>query len=515
MKRTIAISVISLLFGCTYAAHRAGAQELPQAETEGNLGHSSTDPLPGEADLSPLEAAKLQYQAAEQRASRLAIELLKQAAEKGPNAIASDRQALREKLKPLVEENFNARQRLQQEELKALRRRLAEIERAIEDRAAHKEAIINSRVGALADSAANEIARTPGETTHGDQREKVAPLRNQFQREGANGESIPLGVSPPPPVGPPVALPDAPPGMEARVRYVQVQIEKNGAVMTVARPVVEFVQVGQASAARVDDAAAATNPASPNAPPGPTDAAASVSEAFDLDTRQRLALLDLLAAEEEYVAAEKELIRARKMNDQGVMADSEFSSHEKDLRHAVTELRRAKVKLNGLAAQRADLQAAAESAVADANAEVERAAAKLKGAETSVAAVEGAKTHFEAGIEAAQTKLAFQTKKLNRLNELAKVEKAIDLKLVDEAEEQKLAAEAALVSAKSAALTADANVESAKAAVEEARAELHIAEARRRAAQARLDRLMRQTPRVDVDPLKPGAGSSEAEKSLE
>jgi hypothetical protein len=491
VKRTYAISALFVSLGCVFAAHRTSAQT----------------PSSG----SSIGSARKQYDEAESRARSLAISLHGEDLEPP----VADKAALREKLRPLVEESFKARQQLQQAELEALRRRLAEIELAIEEREKNKGVIVNSRIDELlaSPSATNRNQPLGDDATPSN---KSALNSTKAGRENAYDETTnPPGVpNQAAPGSPEAALPKLPPGVEARVRYVQENVDVNGVRTTITRPVIEYVELnrskdGPSEGIAMESYAPTSRRAEGNSFGEAKDSSSSES-GFDFETRQRLALLDLQAAEEEYADAEKALTYARQLHDKGVTPVSEVSSREKELRHAAIELGRAKLKINGIARQRADLQAAAESVLADANAEVERAAAKFKGAEANVTAVEGAKTHFEAGIEATQTKLAFQIKKLNRLNQLAKVEKAIDLKLVDEAEEQKLAAEAALVSAKSAALTAGANVESAKAAVEEARAELHIAEARRRTAQARFDRLMRQPPQSDLDPLKPSASSSEA-----
>jgi hypothetical protein len=494
VKRTYAIAALLLSLGCVFAAHRSSAQ-TPSGDSQ-------------------IGSARKQYDEAESRARSLVSLLLGEDLE----TPIADKAALREKLRPLVEESFKARQQLQQAELEGLRRRLAEIERSIEDREKHKGVIVNSRIDELLASppAANRNQLTNKNAAPSNQ---PALNSNKFSQQDAyaapkNPLDMPLQDTP---NGSTVTLPNLPPGTEARVRYVQQDVELNGVRTTITRPVIETFQARQpnGSAPIVPTfRSPATAPDAEQPPSGKTHEPAS-EERFDFETRQRLALLDLQAAEEEHAAAEKALAEDRMLYDKGATPASVVSSRERDLRHAAIELRRAKLKLEGLAGQRAELQAAAESTLAEAVAEVERATAKGKFAEAQVAAAEAKKAQLDADVEGAKSNHAFQVKRFGRLQKLATDEKAIDLNLVDEAEEHLHAAEAALSSAQAAAANGSADIIQVKAAVAEARAELNIAESRRRAAQARLDRLMRQPPQSDSDPLKPGAGSSEAEKSLE
>lgn len=480
MNRTSAIPVVVLSMACIFATHQAGAQP---------------------PKIAPLSEAQKEYAEATMRAEELARAL------RAVGSPDSNSASLREKLSPLVEASFNARQQWQRTELEDLRRRLGEIERAIEAREQNKEVIVNSRIEALlASSPAINAAKGDNQSAAG----KIKPSESAIQSgredafdESADAPGVPIQTSP---GSPEAALPKLPPGMEARVHYVQEDVEVNGVRTTITRPVIEYVQIERPKGGQSESIA--VEPYAP--PPRKADAnslieakdSGSYESASDLDTRQRLALLDLQAAEEDYAAAEKALAEERVLYDKGVTAVSVVTSREKDLRHAAIELRRAKVKLNGLAAQRAELQSASESALVEANAEVERAEAKVRIAEANVATAQAKKAQLDADVEGAMSNLDFQSKKYKRLDQLANVEKAIDLKLVDEAEEKLRAAEAALSGFQAAAATGGADIDQAKAAVEEARAEWNIAEARRRAAQARLDRLKRQTPHSDLDPLK-------------
>jgi multidrug resistance efflux pump len=159
------------------------------------------------------------------------------------------------------------------------------------------------------------------------------------------------------------------------------------------------------------------------------------------------------------------------------------------------------------------LQAVAESALAEAAAEVERATAKVAVAEAKAAAAVAQKGHFNAVIEAAQSNYEVLDKTYTRLRELATAEKSVPARQVDEAQEKLAAAKATLAGARAAAATGGANIDESKAAVAEARAELQIAETRRRAAQARLDRLTRQAASEPGEEFAPGADSSQPQDS--
>ncbi|HVW39615.1 MAG TPA: hypothetical protein VHB99_19995 [Pirellulales bacterium] len=493
MKRIYTIAALLLSLGCVFAAHRTSAQT----------------PSGG----SQIGSALKQYDEAESRARSLVKSILGGDLE----APVADKAALREKLRPLVEDSFKARQQFQQAEVEELRRRLAEIERAIEEREKNKGVIVNSRIDELLASppAANRNQPLDDYSTPSN---KSALNANKSRRDDAYDETNnPPGVpNQAVPGSPEAALPKLPPGVEARVRYIQDKVVENGVEMPITRRVVEYVQIerpkgGEPEAIPLESYAPAPRKTDANVIDETKDLDSSES-GLDFGTRERLAQLDLQAAEEEHAAAEHALSSVRQLHNSGVTPVSEVLSHEKELRHAAIELRRAKVKLEGLAVQRAELQTAAESALVETSAEVERATAKVQFAEAQVAAAEAKKAQLDADVEGTKSSHAFQVKRFERLKHLARVEKAIDLKLVDEAEEKLHAGEAALSSAQAAAAHGSADIDQAKAALTEARAELDIAAARRRAAQARLDRLMRQPPQSDADPLKPSAGPSELDK---
>ena len=489
MKRTYAIATLLLSLGCVFAAHRTSAQTPSGGSSIGD--------------------ARKQYDEAELSARSLVSSILDGDLE----TPVADKAALREKLRPLVEESFKARQQLQQAELEELRRRLGEIERTIEEREKHKEAIVNSRIDALLAAPTATLRNQPAGENAAPNNKPARIFNQRAYDEWTNPRSIPNQISP---GSPEAALPKLPPGMEARVRNIQENVEVNGVTTTITRPVIEYVQIerpkgGQSEDVAMEPYAPASRKADGNSF-GEAKNPGSLENAADLDTRERLALLDLQPAQDKVDDAEKALSHSRKLQDKGYASELEVSSREKDLRHAAIELRRAKVRLEGLAAQRIELQTAAESALAETEAEVERATAKVKVAEANVAAAEAKKAQLDADVDGAKSNRAFQAKRFDRLKSLAR-EKAIDSTLVDEAEEKLHAAEAALSSAQAVAAHGGADIDQAKAALIEVRAELNIAEARRRAAQARRDRLTRQTPQSEADPLKPSAGSSETGSS--
>jgi len=116
--------------------------------------------------------------------------------------------------------------------------------------------------------------------------------------------------------------------------------------------------------------------------------------------------------------------------------------------------------------------ARSKAAVDQAKAQVVQAQARVTTAEADwKAAKEMIKLH-EANVEDAQSMANFRTKVYDRMEKLARVEKAVDLRLVDEKEEQKHAAEAALTSAKAAVLSAEAQAAASEAKIDQAKADL-------------------------------------------
>lgn len=423
MKRTSFILSIALAIGCALAAHRAGAQDPPEA---------------------PVDAAKKRYEASYQRAIDFLIEHQGQKLES--DGQAADRQSPRDKLRPLVEETFEARQRLQQAELKELRRRLAEIEQAIETREKNRDVIVNSRV--------DELLHAP-----------------------AKSGSLPLPGSP---ESPAAAIPP-PPGTAARVRYIQETVEENGELITRRKPLNEYETVPWPE--DLDD--------QPPAATGEGRSPASAVGEFDLDTRERLARLDVQMAEAESEAATADVRLLQQMFERGAASQSALAERKKEQRQAEYQFKRAKLKLEGLAARRVDLEAAAEAAVAEMQGERQKAAATVASAEANLAATSAQQEKMGADIEAAKANYAFREKNYARMQKLFEV-KSIEAQVLDEAEEQRAAAKAALHGANSAVATAKANVEQAKSAIEEAQAAFNVAELRLKAAQARHDRLLQR-----------------------
>ena len=129
-----------------------------------------------------------------------------------------------------------------------------------------------------------------------------------------------------------------------------------------------------------------------------------------------------------------------------------------------------------------------KAALDQANAEVVQAKARVTTAEAEAkAAREMVKLH-EANVEDAQSMKNFRQKVYDRMYRLAKEEKAIDMKLVDEKEEQLHASDAALTSAKASVLGAEAQADAADAKVDQAKADLVNAQANVEVADAQLQK---------------------------
>ena len=471
MKRTIAILFIAAAVGCTLAARQAAAQ--------------------APSDGISIDAAQKNFDEANSRAADLAKSIL----DAKDDSAAGDRQALRERLRPAVEESFNARQQLQHAQLEQLRRRLDEIEKSIKERKENKESIIKSRIEELLSA---KTANRFSDLFYDEGKREFRPVP---------ADRLPAVVPQP---GPPENLP---PGTERRVRYVEEQVQVNGEVKTVKRPVYEIVPSAKPNAAppRGNDNNGFV------APPRKSDddstgirGAAFAREAFDFAVRERLTHLDMEAAEEDRAAAEQDLARLRKRYEQGEVHEFSLREVENKLRQAERALKRAKATLEALALERTELAAAADADVAEAEAEVKRAEAKVEGAKASVVAALAEINRLEAEVESAKSNLESRDKVFKRLQKLVD-EKAVDMTLLDEKEEQREAARAALAAAEAALRNGSALAERAKAAVTEAEQELNVAKARLRAAQARRERLMHRAATDSVGaPPSPGADAKPA-----
>lgn len=459
MKRKSAFFAVALLFGFVVAACQVGAQ-VPAEKSAGLRAIvADSDSLNADSDPSQLDALEAQYQKASQRAAEAAVEFLKQRqrSKTDPGAEGIDLQTLREKLRPLVEASFDARQRSQRAELREMVRRLAEIERAIHERERKKERIVNSRIESLLDAAT--MMREPQNA------------RDDFQgvAEEGKGEGQTISVSG---------------GQEAIPRNEDRPATAPNRVYE--RPLPDL---GETTEDRRETVLG--------------------SASLDLETRERLAQLDVDETEAELAAAVKELDALQSARF-GVSGRALQESVRKK-RKAEYELKRARLKLEGLARQRAELQTAADAEIAEAEAEVIRVEAKVDVAKADVIAAEAQLERSKAELEGAAAAAAHRRKVFERLHQLATVQKAVDIKLVDEADEKKLAALAALASAKSAIETGEAHVVQAKAAIEEVLAELNVAKERLRAAKARRDRLKQGSSPDPVDTI-PSDPSKREEK---
>ena len=457
MKRTFALACLAAAVGCALAAQRANAQ------------------------APSVGAAQKMFDEANSRAADLAKSIL---GGKGESP-AEDRQALGERLRPVVEESFNARQQLQHAKLESLRRWLDEIEKSIKEREENKEAIIKSRIEELL------LPKT-------EDQEKHNSTYKNFFRDAENvrptAENRQPMVVPQP--GPPE---NVPPGMEVRERYVEEQAEVNGQTDTIRRPFYEIVKIGQPNSARHDgddNDGYVASPLKSDDQSMTNHGAASPRDAFDFAVRERLAQLDAEAAEEDRKAAEQYLAGLRQHK--GVITAGTLKETENKLRQAERALKRAKATLEALALERTELAADAEADVIEAEVEVKRAEAKVEAARASAATALTQIKTLEAEVETAQANLNSQKKSYERMYRLATEEKAVDMKLVDEKQEKLHAAEGSLTAAQGAVLTGKARATQCEADVLAAEAELNVAQTRRHAAQRRRERLMH---RAATDPV--------------
>ena len=503
MKRTFAMLALISTVGGSLAFHRARAQDSLAEQPRAGANASAAAP-----NVPPLDAAKKQYQEAAQRASSLAVDLLKRANQQSPDAEAADRQAIRDKLRPLVEQSFDARQRLQQAELNELRGRLAEIERSLAQREQRKGAIVDSRIDELLNPSAGraESGFVYEEVVKDGKRIPIARWIGPGNNPAAPAVSAPTPVNggshPGTALSPtPAPLANLPPGTELRVRYVQEeQVLPNGERKMVRIPVYETAEIRQ-SAAPLDNGASSDATIEPRRQSDDRStrdkAAAAAAEGFDLETRERLAQLDVEQAQAERPAASEELDRLRKLYEKGAAPESAVLTASKRAVDADYALKRAKLKLEGLARERQTQQFAAEAEILRAKVEIKRAEAKYDAAKATAAAADAEVQKLESDVEAAKANHEFRQKVYKRLQELAG-QGTVDVRLLDEKEEQSEAARAALAAAEAALQKGSASVWQAKAGVEEAVADHDLARELLRAAQARHERLSRSHKGADL-----------------
>lgn len=445
MKRTFAILALALALGGVTYPHRLDAQS----------------PSSGPS----VEAAKQSIDEIDQRLGKAISTFFA----KHPLNSAEKRDALREELRPLVDEAFNARQRLQEAELDALRRRLAEIEQAIQTREKNRAIIINARLDEL----------VTGRSVSG---QRAGYLERRITVDGKEAiVPVPIYAVPRPtspaltPTPAPVSTQD--PNARTATADAQPPVRAGGQRRMDAR--------GEQAEVPFAD--------------------------YDIETRERLAQIDVTAAEEDLAGAEKGFQRTRALSEQGSISAQALTSSEKELRHAKAELERAKAKRNGLARQRTELEEAATAAVADAQAQRNQADAKL--AETEAALATGEAQHEErlAAVEAIRAKIAQTQERYTRLHELDK-EGAVSARQLREQEAAIENGKADLATAVGSVKTAEAVVAGLKPAIDAAKAELQRADRRVEAAQARLTRLKQPAANQPAAAELPGAGPAPTDK---
>lgn len=440
--------------------------------------------------------------------------------EKSPGGQKADDEQPRDQLRLLVKEAFYARQKLRFEQVQELERRLKEIRLAIAKTQQNEEVIINSRLDELlSGQAAGRRTRYIEEQAVVDG--KTVTIRKPvYETVGAPsgvpqdlGETVDLHLTPGGPVlssqpggatVPRQVGKGRPTGEEVVVGEREEQVVVDGKTVTRRVPVTIrkpiFGGGAQANKFDPDGDISESRPIIPTSGgPMVVPGSAAASERpqspladFDIETRERLAELDVQAAEEDYLAAENNLSQIRKSNETGAVPASAVSKFEKDHRHAAIELKRAKAKLAGLARQRAELEAAAEAAVEEAEAERDRAAALVPREVAAKDAADAQLDEAQAQVEAAQAALAYQQKTFERIKNLV-AEKAVHEKLLHEREEALAAAQSNLDSAEASVRGNEATVHQRKSAITVAQHSLKLAEARLRAATAARDRLKRSS----------------------
>lgn len=132
--------------------------------------------------------------------------------------------------------------------------------------------------------------------------------------------------------------------------------------------------------------------------------------------------------------------------------------------------------------------ARSKAALDQAKAQVKQAEAHVTTAKAEAHAAKEMIALYKANVNNAESMLSFRDKVYKRMYNLANIEKAIDLKLVDEKEEQKHAAEASLTSAQASVASADAQFAAAEAKIEQAEADLVNAQANVEVADAQLQK---------------------------
>ena len=414
------------------------------------VSYLSAQQLPGRPSV---DAAKELYLRAVERAAERAQEFL----QAGEDVPAIGQKELRDKLRPLVEESFAARQQLQRAELEELRRRLGEIEQAIQERDKNKDVIVNSRLDELlSGQSAGDGFIYVYERNSG---KKVT--RRRLKAE----QIIP-----------------APPG--AAASPIKPTPIPGSAVQD---PNAVLPQAGQTFLAAPSDSQSKWS--------REARAAATEEQAadgyLDIGTRERLAQIDLQEAEAKRDVANLEYTSHEEANKQarGSTPLSELRKLKALARVAEVGVERAKLKIEGLVRHRAELEAAADAAANEADAELKKAAANARAAKATYDVAEAHVAQAEADLEAAKAGHNYRGKAFARIKNLADA-KSIDAKLFDEAQERLEAAQATLNGAQAAVATAKANVQQCMAACQEADAAKDLAALRADAAHAHRDRLI-------------------------
>lgn len=511
MKRLLAAS---LVFACAIGISPARGQPASESKTS-------------------LRDAKLQFLEAETRVGAVIADAFPNDfldGDASTERLQAQREKLRPKLRPVAAESFDARQQMQHVELESLRRRLAEIEQAVTAREKNKETIVNARVESLlANIKGMQPPRGIAQTSTREQKEAVSdddpnlgdPVNEQVQLipeaagDGSRTRDRSLPASHYTPRDGASSLSAFDPETRERLAQVDLQMAQEG--YDAAEKELKRAEQLYATGA-VPEAVLATCNKELRLARGQLDRAKVIVDGFtrqrgeeqaqtriaayarrsdpdageqlDFETRERLAHADVEEAQAIVDAARYDLEAHVDANKQapGSTPKAELKNIQAKVRIAEAKLQRANVTLEGYERERAALRGAADAAVAEAEAEREKAAAKVRTCEADFEAAKALISEREVDVERATANYKYREKTYKRIKQLVE-EKAVSQRLADEEEQHLVEAEASLAAAKAAVATAKANTERFKLAIDEAWAALKADDVRLGAAKAHRDRL--------------------------
>lgn len=510
MSRSVPLCLLFVLVPF-FTARYATAQPPGGLAPSGDVRHRDG------ADGGSVEEARNQYDHAQRQVADLARQL---AADPSPE----DRQPLIDKLRPVVQQSFEARQRLQRAEVAELRRKIRFIEDAIELREKHKDAVIDERVQELltgkpditrrddAKAGRSTLSRDVIDDSARDEfdsqtRERLAQLDLQAAEADLSDAQKELKRA--------LSHYETGAATESAVRTLQKKVRE--AQLGVERAKIKLEAIAKQRAERAP-VVAPRQDGTDRPPTTAEEARRPSSDDFDLDTRERLAEVEVREADAKSKVAQYEYRAHFEANQKapGSTPKAEMKKLELEWQLAEVKKERADVILAGLRGQRADLEAAADIAVAEAEAEVQKAKAAIEVQAAVHQSFQAQSQTVAADVTAAEANHQYRKKQYERMKGLFE-QNSVEERLLDEAEEQLKAATASLEAAQAVVAGAASNVARGDAARVELAADLRIAEARLRAAQQRRDRFVHRDaadqkggqsapssePGKDVAPTKP------------